>query len=51
MRSRHCSAKSECGYRGFAVPDAVDTKPVMVGHRIAARRRSWISFRRISLPL
>jgi len=34
----------------FRVPDAADTKLAMVGHRTAARRRSWISFRPISRP-
>jgi hypothetical protein len=34
----------------FALPGAAATKPAMVGHRIAARRRSWIIFRRISPP-
>ena len=37
-----------CGFLAFGVPGAAATKPAMVGHRIAARRLSWISFRRIS---
>jgi hypothetical protein len=39
-----------CGCPAFAVPGAAATKPAMVGPRIAARRRSWTSFRRISPP-
>jgi hypothetical protein len=32
----------------FDAPGAAAMKPAMVGHRITARRRSWINFRRIS---
>jgi hypothetical protein len=35
-------------FPAFAVPGAAATKLAMVGHRIAGRRRSWTSFRRIS---
>src|SRR5690242_730965 len=34
----------------FRLPGAAAAKRAMAGHHIAARRRSWISFRRISLP-
>jgi hypothetical protein len=35
---------------GSAVLDVAAAKLAMVGHRIVDRRRSWISFRHISLP-
>jgi hypothetical protein len=48
MRPRRFSARSRCGFPAFAVPGAEAMKLAMVGPRIAGRRRSWTSFRRIS---
>src|SRR5215208_1068553 len=35
MRSRHCSAKSRCGFPAFAVPGAAGTKSALMTYRVA----------------
>ena len=50
IRSRRCSARWRCGFRGFAAPAVVAPRLVSAGHRIVGRHRSWISCELIFPP-